>query len=244
MTRGDDELPPRAVADDGDIPGVTRRHRLSDLYHERTNFQFIKHTTRWLILSSVARARRASRALFITGLNFGIEFKGGTSWQVTMADGKNARHVTDVRDVLGPLGFADAKVSDARGTNGQSVNVQDEVVADPIQTIQNTLADDGTVLDPADVQFERNEDGGGTFTFTVDQGRRRRRRKPSEGDDATTTELATPNVTVDGQNVTVTRDDAARRARPRRSPSRSRSTRARRERRRASRPSAPRGATR
>ena len=29
-----------------DIPGVTRRHRPSDLYHERTNFQFIKHSRR------------------------------------------------------------------------------------------------------------------------------------------------------------------------------------------------------
>ena len=34
-----------------DIPGVTRRHRPSDFYHERTNFQFIKHTRRWAILS-------------------------------------------------------------------------------------------------------------------------------------------------------------------------------------------------
>ncbi|MDQ1381550.1 MAG: hypothetical protein QOJ71_2269, partial [Actinomycetota bacterium] len=42
--------PPPGVEDD--IPGITRRHRLSDLYHERTNFQFIKHTRRWLIFSS------------------------------------------------------------------------------------------------------------------------------------------------------------------------------------------------
>ena len=33
------------------IPGVTRRHRPSDFYHERTNFQFIKHSRRWAILS-------------------------------------------------------------------------------------------------------------------------------------------------------------------------------------------------
>ena len=35
----------------GDIPGVTRRHRPSDFYHERTNFQFIKHSRRWAIIS-------------------------------------------------------------------------------------------------------------------------------------------------------------------------------------------------
>src|SRR5205823_9109563 len=42
--------PPPPEVDD--IPGVTRRHRPSDLYHERTNFQFIKHSRRWLIISS------------------------------------------------------------------------------------------------------------------------------------------------------------------------------------------------
>ncbi len=31
-------------AERDDIPGVTRRHRFSDFYHERTNFQFIKHS--------------------------------------------------------------------------------------------------------------------------------------------------------------------------------------------------------
>ena len=33
-----------AAPEPSDIPGVTRRHRPSDLYHERTNFQFIKHS--------------------------------------------------------------------------------------------------------------------------------------------------------------------------------------------------------
>ena len=39
-----------------DIPGVTRRHRPSDFYHERTNFQFIKHSRRWAILSGTMHA--------------------------------------------------------------------------------------------------------------------------------------------------------------------------------------------
>ena len=45
----DTTTPPPEVED---IPGVTRRHRPSDLYHERTNFQFIKHSRRWLIIST------------------------------------------------------------------------------------------------------------------------------------------------------------------------------------------------
>ena len=39
------------TAPDGGVPGVTRRHTLKDLYHERTNFQFIKHSKRWAIIS-------------------------------------------------------------------------------------------------------------------------------------------------------------------------------------------------
>ena len=127
---------PEAPLDD--IPGVTRRHRLSDLYHERTNFQFIKHSKRWAILSGVLLVL-SFVALFTRGLNFGIEFEGGTSWQVRMASGKSA-HVSDVRDVLRPIGFSDAKVSILSGKNGQSVNVQERVISDPIQFIRESLA--------------------------------------------------------------------------------------------------------
>src|SRR5262245_32293467 len=116
-----------------DIPGVTRRHRFSDLYHERTNFQFIKHSKRWAILSGTLLAL-SFLLLFTRGLNFGIEFEGGTSWQVRMAPDKSA-HIEDVRDALRPLGFADSKVSLTSGRNGQSVNVQEKVIADPIATI-------------------------------------------------------------------------------------------------------------
>ena len=56
-----------------------------------------------------------------------------------------------------------------------------QVVDDPIRTIQETLADATAASTPADVQFARNEDGGGTFTFTAQQGRRRRPQEAVEG---------------------------------------------------------------
>ena len=87
------EMPPT----DEEIPGVTRRHRISDLYHERTNFQFIKHTKRWAILSGTFMVL-AIVLLTVRGLNFSIEFKGGTEWQVKVANGKHAS-ITEVRDV-------------------------------------------------------------------------------------------------------------------------------------------------
>ena len=45
-------------------------------------------------------------SLLTQGLNYGIEFKGGTSWEV------HAPHVSvaKARDALRPLGLADAKI--------------------------------------------------------------------------------------------------------------------------------------
>src|ERR1051325_4774850 len=105
-----------ATTNDVDIPGVTRHHRPSDFYHERTNFQFIKHSRRWLILSSTLLLL-SFVLMFTRCLRFGIDFEGGTSWQVRMANGRTA-HVAEVRDTLRPLGFSDAKVSILSGANG------------------------------------------------------------------------------------------------------------------------------
>jgi preprotein translocase subunit SecF len=182
----------------GDIPGVTRRHRPSDLYHERTNFQFIKHTKRWAMLSGTLLLL-SFVALFVRGLNFGIDFKGGVSWQVQMASGRHAS-VPEVRDVITPIGFGDAKVTTLSGSNGQSVNVQEHVVSDPLKDIEDALATYGGVT-PAHVQFEQATTGG-TFTFTADKSV-----KPTEEGVTkalSKTELTNPTVKVDGQNVTIT----------------------------------------
>jgi preprotein translocase subunit SecF len=188
--------PPPAPADD--IPGVTRRHRPSDFYHERTNFQFIKHSKRWAILSGVL-ILLSFAALFTRGLNFGIDFEGGTSWQVRMASGRSA-HVADVRDALRGLGFADAKVSILSGRNGQSVNVQEHVVTDPIEKIRDTLATYGGVS-PSDVQVQTADSGGGTLTFTAAKGVEPT--KDGVNRALAQTKLRGQTVTIDGQNVTI-----------------------------------------
>ncbi len=188
------------VAPPEDIPGVTRRHRPSDFYHERTNFQFIKHSRRWAILSGTFMV--LSIVLVLTrGLDFGIDFKGGTSWQVRMTSGQSA-DIDEVRDVLRPLGFADAEVSILSGANGQSVNVQEHLVEDPTEVIRTALAQYGRVSENA-VQFATaDEGGGGSFTFTA-----RRGTKPTpDGVERVLrgTQLRGATVKVSGQNVTVT----------------------------------------
>jgi preprotein translocase subunit SecF len=196
-------LPPAtpAPAPVEDIPGVTRRHRPKDFYHERTNFQFIKHSRRWLVLSGTLIAI-ALIALFVRELNLSIEFEGGTAWQVTMANGKNAS-TQDVRNLLDPLGFTDAKVSTLSGSSGDSVRVQAEIVKDPILSIQQSLAD-ASDLAVADILFVRNNDGSGNFTFQTTDKKPLTQVQVEKA--MTAAGYADAKVTVDGQDVTVAFD--------------------------------------
>jgi preprotein translocase subunit SecF len=185
-------------AEPQDIPGVTRRHRVSDLYHERTNFQFIKHSRRWLIISSTLIV--LSLALWgVRGLNFGIDFRGGTQWSVEMQGGKHAS-VGTVRDLLSKEGFNDAKVSvlTAPGGGAQTVRVEARVIDDPTVVVQDALAKYGGVAS-SDVQVPSGTSG--TFTFTAKKGV-----TPTvDGVKAALagSRLTNPEVKVDGQDVTV-----------------------------------------
>ena len=162
MTRHARRPSPASRAGRATSPASPAGTGLKDFYHERTNFQFIKHSRRWLILSGTLHPDQRRRVVF-RGLNLSIEFEGGTAWQVTMADGKNAS-TQEVRDLLDPLGFSDAKVSTLSGSGGESVRVQAEIIEDPIRTIQQTLADTSDRRSPTSL-FVRNDDGSGTFTF-------------------------------------------------------------------------------
>jgi preprotein translocase subunit SecF len=183
---------------DADIPGVTRRHRLSDLYHERTNFQFIQHSKRWLIISTTLIV--LSLALWgVRGLNFGIDFRGGTQWSVEMQGGKHAS-VADVRSLLDKAGFGEATVSvlTPPGGGAQTIRVEARVVDDPTVVVQDALAKYGGVS-ASDVQVPSGT--GGSFTFTAKKGI-----TPTvDGVKAALagSRLTNPEVKVDGQNVTV-----------------------------------------
>jgi preprotein translocase subunit SecF len=86
-----------------------RRHSFADLYHERTHFQFIKHSRRWAMLSGTL-ILISIVAFAVKGLNLGIDFEGGTQWQFTVSAAKSSASAGDVRDALKPLGLGDAKV--------------------------------------------------------------------------------------------------------------------------------------
>ena len=61
------------------------RETLGDIFHERTNYDFVGPKNKWFIFSGVLILIGLA-ALGIRGLNLGIEFKGGTAWEVEVHD--------------------------------------------------------------------------------------------------------------------------------------------------------------
>jgi preprotein translocase subunit SecF len=78
------------------------------LYHGETSFDFVGHRNRWFILSSVI-ILAGTIALGVRGLNLGIDFKGGTVWEVP-AKRVGSASVAGARDALKPLGLGEATV--------------------------------------------------------------------------------------------------------------------------------------
>jgi preprotein translocase subunit SecF len=86
---------------------VSLRSEISDIFHERTNYDVVGPKKKWFIFSAVVILIGLA-TLGIRGLNLGIEFKGGTSWEVEV-NGK--RPTTDaVHDVVEGAGLIDPGV--------------------------------------------------------------------------------------------------------------------------------------
>src|SRR5436305_1233989 len=80
---------------------------LRDIYHERTHYDFIGRAWLWGLLSGVA-VLIAIVALVFSGLNLGIDFEGGTQWQLTVKSGSAS--AGDVRTALTGTGVVDPKI--------------------------------------------------------------------------------------------------------------------------------------
>jgi preprotein translocase subunit SecF len=91
----------------------------SRLYRGETAFDFVGKRWRWFLLSAVIIIV-GSISLGVKGLNFGIEFKGGTSWEVV------APHVSvdQARSAVTPLGLGDATIT---VLGGQTLDVEANV---------------------------------------------------------------------------------------------------------------------
>jgi preprotein translocase subunit SecF len=83
------------------------RHRL---YHGETAFDFVGRRRMWFVLSGIFVLAGAV-SLLTQGLNYGIDFKGGTSWEVTAPDVS----VAEARDAVRPFDLADATIQTVGG---------------------------------------------------------------------------------------------------------------------------------
>jgi preprotein translocase subunit SecF len=83
---------------------------MGDLYRGRPAVDFPKVWKRMGAISALFLVV-ATVALFARGLNLGIEFEGGVSWEVDGGDVSTG----EVRDALEPLGFGDARIQELGG---------------------------------------------------------------------------------------------------------------------------------
>ncbi len=82
---------------------------LRDLYHERTNYKFMSRKWRWALISGIVIGAGILGFVIHGGLNLGIDFEGGTSWEFTAKSGQTVGSA-EVRDTMKGLGLGDAKV--------------------------------------------------------------------------------------------------------------------------------------
>jgi preprotein translocase subunit SecF len=83
------------------------RATLRAIYHERTSFDFVGRSRLWALISGTLLAISIA-ALLISGLNLGIDFEGGTQWELTVARGEAS--TDDVRTALDGTPAADARI--------------------------------------------------------------------------------------------------------------------------------------
>ena len=136
--------------------------------------------SRWLILSRHAHRAQPRCSSVVRGLNFGIDFEGGTAWQVEMAarqDGQGrARSATSST----PLGFSDAKVSILSRSERPRASACRRRSSRTRSRRSRRRSRSTARSTEAAVQFQRTGTGG-TFTFTDRRTASRRRKDGGDG---------------------------------------------------------------
>lgn len=106
------------------------------LYHGETTFDFVGRWKRWFALSGVALLVGLG-VLGIRGLNLGIDFTGGTVWQVPAGQAQ----VAEVQEAMGELGYGNVQVQEVTqtGGDGRVIRVVAEDTAAPAAETTDAL---------------------------------------------------------------------------------------------------------
>lgn len=118
-----------AIGPDG--PVVTKSHGvLKRLYHGQTNADIVGRWKVWFGISAVLLVI-GGISLISGGLKLGIDFTGGTVWEVQAGDAD----VTEVQDAMRVLGYQDVQVQEitqaSGGSDGRFFRVEAEDSAEP-----------------------------------------------------------------------------------------------------------------
>ena len=107
------------VAIAGPSDAARRPRAFTRLYHGQTRFDFVRRR-RWWFAGSAIVIMAGLVSLGVRGLNYSIEFVGGTSWEVA-APGVT---VAQAQAALTPLGFGGATITVLGSGSKQSLNVE------------------------------------------------------------------------------------------------------------------------
>ena len=121
----------------GGEPKRSLRHRL---YHGETAYDFVGRRRVWFLVSGLVILAGVV-SLLTQGLNYGIDFKGGTSWEVEAPEVS----VAQARDAVAPVGLGDAKIQKVQSQGADDrIRVQGprfEGTAEEISTKQAEVTD-------------------------------------------------------------------------------------------------------
>ena len=142
-----------------------RRSLRARLYHGETAVDFVGRSRLWFAISGLV-ILAGLVSLSTRGLNMGIDFEGGTSWELTT----NRLTVSEARDAVTPVGLAGAKVQVLGAGSNQRVRIQADV-ADEEKRIQVRAAlAEAAGAQPADVSV--NEVGPSWGSEITEKARR------------------------------------------------------------------------
>jgi preprotein translocase subunit SecF len=103
-------------------PGGHKKSIWYRLYHGETAFDFMGRKRMWFLVSAIVIIVGLA-SLFTRGLNLGIDFKGGTAWDVP----SRSLSVNKARDAVRPAGLGDSTIQVIGQGSSRIVRVQDRV---------------------------------------------------------------------------------------------------------------------
>ncbi len=145
----------------------TKHSLWTRLYRGETAFDFVGRRKTWFLIS-LAIIAIGLISLFVRGLNFGIEFKGGTVWEVA----SNAS-VAKVRDTIGQVSpdmrQATIEILTDRQTGKKTVRVSAQATSTKDKTKVNQVTQDLAKMAGVDVNQVALNDVGPTWGHDITQ---------------------------------------------------------------------------